>query len=68
MDTGYKCKARKYRIETYYTYEGKLERWEDNRKLWTTDTNIRRISRADALRDARQLVHDTILRNFENNI
>lgn len=45
-------------------YKGRTMRFENGRRLWQETSKIYRVSRGDALRDAQQMAHDAIVKNF----
>lgn len=48
-----------------WLYTGFITVFEGKRRLWSKSTGITRLSRGDALTDARCLATETIVRNFE---
>jgi hypothetical protein len=46
-------------------YIGRIAVYEDGKRLYSVETEIRRLSRGDALQDAQQAAHDLIVSNFE---
>lgn len=47
-------------------YKGRTICYENGRRLWSETSKIFRLSRGDALRDAQQMAHDHIVKNFES--
>jgi hypothetical protein len=67
MKDGFKCFARK-RLSRYsrfgVEYRGGISFWENGRRLWGETSPVRRLSRGDALRDARQMASDAVVSSF----
>jgi len=67
MDTGIRCETR--RLSPYGArladsdYIGRIVAYENGRRLWAEETGIHRLSRGDALKDARTLASERLLEN-----
>lgn len=46
-------------------YKGRAICYDDGRRLWQKTSEIVRLSRGDALRDAQQISHDHIIQQFK---
>lgn len=68
--TGYKNRVRKFPSPGpfEFTYVGRVERWEDGRRLWSESTGIHRLSRGDAIQDAQALSRVYILQNLTDGV
>jgi hypothetical protein len=59
MKTGIKSET----IKRGNDYIGRCAVYEDGKRLYSFETEVRRLSRGDALTDARKAAHDLIVEN-----